>query len=134
MTRFRVYTLAAALALGWVAAVGSAQNLIILDVEEGAEEIEFDDPLESSDPAISGRSIAELIKGKPLFAPIEGLPAEVWEDKTCSGCHQWDQETLCKQAQFYLSEAGRVGLSKVHPYGGGFKQAVRSWGAQGCSD
>lgn len=114
------------------ATVVAAQNLIILDAEDDSAEIAFDEPLVSDDPALSGQTLAALADGFPLFPPIEGLPDEVWKDRSCSGCHKWDRATLCTQAQFYLSDAGQAGLKKQHPYGGGFKQALRSWGTQGC--
>jgi hypothetical protein len=107
--------------------------LIILDVTEDSRQITFAGPMETDDPVLSGRSIEELARGQPLFPPIEGLPDEVWKDKHCTDCHQWTRETLCEQGQFYLSEGGRVGLGKVHPYGGEFKQSLRSWSAQGCN-
>lgn len=132
MTRSLIAISLSVLVLTGVTVAGLAQNLIILDVEDDTNEITFTAPLSTDDPVLEGRSLAELIEGQPLFAPIEGLPEEVWSTLNCNGCHQWDQTTLCTQAQFYLSEAGRTGLGKVHPYGGGFKQAIRSWGAQGC--
>lgn len=123
------------LAVGYplIAQQADGPALIILDVTEDSRLIKFDEPLETDDPAISGRSLAELAEGRPLFAPIEGLPAAVWEDRQCSGCHNWNRETLCEQGQFYLGEAGKSGLAKIHPYGGGFKQELLIWSSQGCN-
>lgn len=123
------------LCLAGIAALAQQDGpaLIILDVTEDRMMLDFDTPIDSEDPAIAGRSLAQLVDDRPLFPPIPGLPAEAWEDRTCSGCHHWTKETLCAQAQTYLSKAGAPSLEKVHPYGGGFKRRLRDWGAQGCN-
>ncbi|MHA7774132.1 caspase family protein [Roseibium sp. M-1] len=91
----------------------------------------FNAPLGIGDPEIATRSLAELITGSPMFPPIEGLPEAVWKDKTCSSCHQWEQANLCDQAKTYVANEARA-LSKQHPYGSSFKDALRLWAEQGC--
>lgn len=95
--------------------------------------VSFATPLVQGDPAIVGKTIAELIKGSPLFPPVEGLPESFWKDQTCSACHAWDEANLCAQANTYLTEAGSVNLTKQHPYGGTFKQNIRDWAIGGCA-
>ncbi len=92
----------------------------------------FDVPLEAGDPEVVGQTLAELIKGNPLFPPVEGLPESYWKDQQCSNCHDWQRANLCDQANTYLSDAGSENLSKQHPYGGTFKQNLRVWAQGGC--
>ncbi|TDK51049.1 caspase family protein [Antarcticimicrobium luteum] len=101
--------------------------------EPGAEAgpVTFASPLLSDDPAVSGKSMAELIGMSPLFPPVEGLPESYWKDKTCASCHQWSKERLCDQAQVYASTTHRS-LDKMHPFGGVMKRAMKSWAAGGC--
>lgn len=94
--------------------------------------IEFDQPLTLADPDLNGSSIAQLILGSPRFPPIEGLPDEIWKDKTCSTCHEWTAQALCDQAQSYLTAAGERSLSHQHPYGGVFKNTLKTWAQEGC--
>lgn len=82
--------------------------------------------------AVSGRSIAELIKMSPLYPPVEGLPEAYWKDKTCSNCHQWNQERLCTQAGAYLSANMERSLDKKHPFGGALKRHLKGWAEAGC--
>ncbi|MBX2870184.1 MAG: caspase family protein [Acidiferrobacterales bacterium] len=98
-----------------------------------AEAIRFDTPISSGEDVIRGLSLAELIKGKPLHSPIEGLPEAAWKEQSCSGCHQWNKDALCAQAKVYTTPKGETALAKKHPYGGGFKQSMRIWAAGGCS-
>ena len=105
---------------------GAAQSPVV----EGA--LSFTVPLLSRDPVLSGRSFEDLIAGSPLHPPIEGLPEEIWKDKACTNCHMWTQPDLCTQAQTYLGPNAAKSLAKVHPYGGGFKQALRIWAEAGC--
>ncbi len=97
-----------------------------------SEHIAFDAPIPGGIEGVSGQSIAQLIAGSPRFPPIEGLPDVVWKDKTCASCHEWTRERLCTQANTYLADAGARSLHKQHPYGGGFKQTLRSWASGGC--
>lgn len=95
--------------------------------------VTFSTPLLQGDPAVVGKTIEELIKGMPLFPPVEGLPESFWKDQTCSSCHEWEEVNLCDQANTYLTEAGSVNLTKPHPYGGTFKQNIRDWALGGCT-
>lgn len=94
--------------------------------------VAFDAPLGAGGPGIEERSLAELILGAPLFAPIDGLPDEVWKGKSCSNCHQWTREALCTQAETYLADSATRSLAKRHPYGGVFKGSMRVWASDGC--
>ncbi len=96
------------------------------------DSVAFAAPIGAGDPEIATRSLADLIAGSPRFPPIEGLPDAVWKDKTCASCHQWNQANLCDQAQTYLGDRTRA-LSKQHPYGGIFKQALSIWARDGCN-
>jgi uncharacterized caspase-like protein len=90
----------------------------------------FDTPVDFGDPAIDGRSISQLIEGKPLFAPIEGLDKAVW-DTQCTSCHEWNKERLCEQARTY--ERLDVSIMRLeHPYGSRFKVALANWARNGC--
>ncbi len=98
----------------------------------GAGEITFDSPLAAALPEIGGKALSELIEGHPLFPPVEGLPESFWATRTCSGCHQWERQNLCDQGKTYLTPERAAMLKKQHPYGGAFKQAIRSWAEAGC--
>ncbi|MFC3321605.1 caspase family protein [Mesorhizobium cantuariense] len=91
----------------------------------------FDHPIDFGDPAIDGKSIAQLIKGKPLFSPVEGLDKSVWEDKHCDGCHEWDEARLCEQAKNFATNDASV-LRLQHPLGTRFKVALAKWAQGGC--
>ncbi len=97
------------------------------------EAIRFDTPIENAEDAVRGLSLAELIDGKPLHSPIEGLPEAAWKEQNCSGCHQWNKEALCAQAKVYTTTKGEKALEKKHPYGGSFKQSMRIWAVDGCN-
>lgn len=94
--------------------------------------ITFASPLVSDLDPVSGKSLAELITGSPMFPPVEGLPDSYWKDQTCSNCHQWNRERLCTQANAYLSLTMQRSLTKQHPYGGVMKRALKSWATGGC--
>lgn len=94
--------------------------------------ITFASPLESESAAVNGRSIAELIGATPLFPPIEGLPESYWKDQSCSNCHQWTRESMCTQANTYLSLNMQRSLDKAHPFGGALKRNLKAWAAGGC--
>ena len=95
-------------------------------------DVSFDGPLTAPGTPVDGKAIAELIKGSPLFAPIEGLPDSVWKDKTCSNCHEWTKEALCTQGGTYSQPTGEGALAKKHPYGGAFKAALKTFAIEGC--
>lgn len=90
----------------------------------------FDVPVNFGDPAIDGKSIAQLIQGKPHFSPVEGLEKSVW-DNQCSNCHQWTEERLCDQAKTYVTNDISV-LRLQHPLGTRFKVALGKWAQNGC--
>ena len=95
------------------------------------DRILFDEPIQANIPEIANRSIADLIKGSPLHPPIENLPDVFWKGKTCSNCHQWQEDNLCEQAKTYLADRPDA-VYKPHPYGGAFKAALRIWARDGC--
>jgi len=90
----------------------------------------FDTGIDFGEPELDGKSIAQLIQGKPLFAPIEGLEKPVW-DRQCSSCHAWTQATLCEQAKTY--DKNDVSVMRLpHPLGPRFKVALARWAHEGC--
>jgi len=95
-------------------------------------QITFQSPLTQGDAATIGKSLEQLIAGSPLFSPIEGLPDAVWKGKECKACHKWEQEALCTQGGTYLNVKTAAAIDKKHPYGGSFKQNLRTWAQQGC--
>ena len=103
-----------------------------LEAELAAQVVTFSGPLALGNDAIIGQSIEHLITTTPLFAPIEGLPDEVWKDKTCDTCHQWTQEALCTQATTYLGQNAQRSLALAHPLGNEFKLTLRAWAQGGC--
>ncbi len=92
----------------------------------------YETPLISALPEVRGLSLADLIEGSPLHAPIEGLPDELWKGQSCSNCHAWTREALCDQANVYRGDTDGTFLEKLHPYGGGFKAAMRTWATNDC--
>lgn len=90
----------------------------------------FDRPIHFGDSAIDGKSIAQLIQGKPMFPPVEGLDKSIW-DTHCTSCHQWNQARLCEQAQNYVKVDTSI-MRLEHPYGTRFKVALANWAQNGC--
>jgi uncharacterized caspase-like protein len=90
----------------------------------------FNMPIIFGDPEIDGRSIAQLVQGKPRFPPIEGLEKAVWFNH-CTNCHQWTQDLLCEQAKNYVKMDAYV-LRIQHPLGTRFKVALANWATNGC--
>lgn len=101
--------------------------------EPSLQSFEFTTALTSNVPHISGKSISQLVDSSPLHPPLEDLPESYWKDQKCSSCHEWNQERLCVQAQFYMTEAGALRMIKKHPLGGEFKKILRDWAVQGCN-
>ncbi|WP_425093581.1 caspase family protein [Tropicimonas sp. S265A] len=103
--------------------------------QNASKDVLFDTPILSGSTAVNGRTIAQLANGEPLYAPIEGIPEELWKGQSCSNCHEWTRERLCTQANVYLNVTATAqrSLQKEHPYGGAFKQALRDWAHGGCS-
>ncbi|MCX7561627.1 caspase family protein [Sulfitobacter sp. F26204] len=95
-------------------------------------ELTFVMPFTGGNAAIKGKSIEELVQTSPIFAPIEGIPEELWKGQTCSNCHQWTKEALCTQGKTYVAAADDHAVSKQHPFGGEFKLNLRAWAAGDC--
>jgi hypothetical protein len=102
-----------------------------LKIEQGDEPIHYDTKLSEPGTPLDGKSIEELIVGKPVFPPIEGLDPSIWQNKNCGTCHQWTRERLCTQAKTYIGHENMVERLK-HPYGLIFKQVLERWGQEGC--
>ncbi|MDV7141310.1 caspase family protein [Tropicimonas sp. TH_r6] len=96
------------------------------------EELTMQTPLMLADEVLTGKSIATLIQGSPLFPPIEGLPDSVWTGRQCTTCHEWSQDVLCEVGEGYVTAQNTRALSKQHPYGGGFKRVLKTWAEGGC--
>ena len=43
----------------------------------------YDDPIGFGGPQTAEKSISQLLQSSPIFAPIEGLPRELWDGKEC---------------------------------------------------
>ena len=97
-----------------------------------AQTITFNTPLQVGTQNIVGLSIEQLIRGSPLYSPIEGLPKEAWQGQNCATCHKWTQSALCDQGKFYVKEDPSVALLTQHPLGGAFKLTLKQWAAGGC--
>ena len=97
-----------------------------------SDRITFAAPLNVPDELFAGQTFAQLVQGQPRFPPFEGIPDELWKGQQCTNCHQWTQELLCEQGTFYLSNDATRSLGKDHPYGGGFKQLLKTWAGDGC--
>ncbi|PLP58174.1 peptidase c14 caspase catalytic subunit p20 [Mesorhizobium loti] len=95
------------------------------------EPIFFDRPIKFGDPAIDGKSIAQLIKSEPLFSPVEGLDKSMWQGKHCDGCHQWNEARICEQAKNFATNDVSV-MRLQHPLGTRFKVALAKWAQSGC--
>ena len=93
----------------------------------------WEQPLREGSDAVIGWSLSQLVQGKPLFPPIEGLPREVWGDQQCASCHAWSRQALCDQGNFYLGKDEDALTRIPHPYGGGFKSALSRWAGEGCN-
>ena len=102
------------------------------EAELAAQVVTFSAPLVAGNEAIIGQSIEHLITTTPLFAPIEGLPEEVWKGQHCDSCHRWTQEALCTQANTYLGQNAQRSLALEHPLGSAFKLTLRAWAQGGC--
>ena len=97
-----------------------------------ATSVAFAKPLAIGTSDMVGKSIEDLIKTTPLYAPIEGLPKEAWDGQPCSACHQWTEAALCDQGKFYVKEAAPTVALTQHPLGGEFKLTLKTWAATGC--
>ena len=134
LAKFELTTLAAKKPAVEVAVAAPEPDPAPLAEPEAAEPASmlFDTPLPNGAEGVKGRSIAQLIKGGPLFPPIDGIPESMWKGQTCSNCHHWTREALCDQGKTYLSQVGERALAKNHPLGGPFKRALKIWAGGGC--
>jgi hypothetical protein len=88
-------------------------------------------PEPEPEPDLTTLDIPAFIKLTAMYPPIEGLPAEIWQDVPCSTCHNWTPEALCTQGQRYQTSTIAQG-SKDHPFGGILQGKLQDWAAQGC--
>ncbi|MCF6232392.1 MAG: caspase family protein [Rhodobacteraceae bacterium] len=113
--------------------VETAETPVTSQPVEPASTVSFTQALLSEVPEVAGRSIADLINTSPIYPPIQGLPEAYWKDQQCSNCHQWTQETICAQANTYLSLNAERSLNKQHPFGGALKLNLKTWASGGCN-
>ncbi len=112
------------------AAVEAPKPEVVAIVDLSA--LTFNSPFPTGGAPIQGLSIAQIVELSPMFAPIEGIPEELWKDQSCSNCHEWTQEALCTQGTTYASVNNERALNKQHPFGGVFKQGLRAWAGAKC--
>ena len=116
----------------------TAENIETVAIEAPVKEdtlpdvVFFDQPITVGPSELRGLTIGEAAAGEPLFAPIEGIPDELWKEQKCSNCHQWTRDALCTQAQTYTGDDTVRALAKDHPYGGPYKSVLRQWALGGC--
>lgn len=94
--------------------------------------VTYETPLSFGSEEIIGFTIGDLVQKSPAFPPVAGLPAEYWEDQSCSNCHEWTREALCTQASTYIEKRPIKYQAKQHPFGGAFKIMLRNWAMGGC--
>ncbi len=82
------------------------------------------------DSVYFGMSFEELLLQSPVFAPIEGLPAELWQNEQCGTCHNWTTDDLCAQGLRYQNV--EIGAGQLHPLGGAFRSKLKDLAANGC--
>jgi hypothetical protein len=92
--------------------------------------LRFDQPVPFGAKPVLGQTLEQLAKGEPLFAPIEGLPVNLWK-KSCTTCHKWNKARLCDQGASYV-KSGKSAFRHQHPYGGPYKLALMRWASSGC--
>jgi hypothetical protein len=92
--------------------------------------IKFSTPITEGPVPVNGVSLEQLVAGIPSYPPIEGLPDAVWK-KHCSSCHNWNQQTLCVQANIYAKDP-KMTMRIQHPFGGPEKIAMMKWAQGGC--
>jgi len=84
-----------------------------------------------AEPDLSTLDIPAFTKLTAMYPPIEGLPAEIWQNVPCAACHNWTPEALCTQGQRYQTKTIAQG-STDHPFGGIMQGKLKDWTAQGC--
>ncbi|MBB3993397.1 hypothetical protein GGR95_001025 [Sulfitobacter undariae] len=82
--------------------------------------------------ALNAATLEVLLTSSPKYPPIEGLRAELWENKSCKNCHNWDIESLCTQATFYQKPSFDPKTESPHPFGVDFRVSLRDWSVKGC--
>ncbi|WP_417208544.1 caspase family protein [Antarctobacter sp.] len=85
---------------------------------------------QKKDSVYFGMSLDELLLQSPLYAPIEGLPQELWQNEVCGTCHNWTKRDLCDQGMRYQNEV--IGSGQIHPLGGAFRSNLKDFAARGC--
>lgn len=110
------------------------ENAIAMEetIFEAVGTVSFNTPLAFGDGNIMGLTLSEIIDSSPAYPPIEGLPQELWKDKSCLSCHQWTREDLCVQANNYVSMDPMKYREKKHPFGGMLKINLRNWAQNDC--
>ncbi|MEL6694144.1 MAG: hypothetical protein AAFY65_06525 [Pseudomonadota bacterium] len=103
------------------------------DIFDLLGDVAYDRPLAFGSERIMGKTLAEITDSAPAYPPIEGLPAEVWKDKSCGSCHEWTRENLCRQAGTYISQDPERYQNKPHPFGGMLKINLRNWAQNDCN-
>ena len=83
-------------------------------------------PEPEPEPDLATLDIPAFTKLTAMYPPIEGLPAEIWQNVPCSTCHNWTPEALCTQGQRYQATTIAQG-SKDHPFGGIFQGKLKDW-------
>ena len=78
--------------------------------------VRYDEPMNFGNDGTIGVSLSNIFTTAPMFPPIEGLPDEVWKDKTCTTCHQWTRADLCTQAKTYIAKKPVKYQEKQHPF------------------
>jgi len=89
-------------------------------------------PTINFDGALNAATLELLLTSSPKFPPIEGLRSDLWENKSCKNCHNWDIESLCTQATFYQKPSFDPKTESPHPFGVDFRVSLREWSLQGC--
>ncbi|WP_323770588.1 caspase family protein [Antarctobacter sp.] len=85
---------------------------------------------QKKDSIYFGMSLDELLLQSPLYAPIEGLPTELWQNEVCGTCHNWTKQDLCDQGMRYKDVV--IGSGQIHPLGGAFRSNLKDFAAKGC--
>ncbi len=89
-------------------------------------------PMAFGNEHLIGQSLSEIVEASPQYPPVEGLPEEMWQERSCSTCHNWTRETLCTQASTYVSMDPAKYREKMHPFGGLLKINLRNWAQNDC--
>lgn len=111
----------------------TARGALEAQIFAALDPITFSAPLEFGAETIVGLSIQQIMtEASPMFPPVEGLPASVWEGQSCDNCHGWTREMLCTQGEVYINMDPERYQTKPHPFGGSFKINLRHWAQNDC--